>query len=107
MSTNPSATPAEKPGAPRQPETSNPESLVREALDDIVLVIGGTAAIHGLDDDLIWSVMKRLDRIRVRLLRRLKGLAPRDELELNPTKLPRVHPAVEEFLVRNCMAVGE
>jgi hypothetical protein len=82
MSTNPSATPAEKPGAPQQPETSNPESLVREALDDIVLVIGGAAAIHGLDDDLIWSVMKRLDRIRV-------------------------HPAVEEFLVRNRMAVGE
>ena len=43
--------------------------------------------------------MKRLDRIRVRLLRDLKGLAPRNEEEPKAPKPPRVHAAVEEFLV--------
>jgi len=108
MSTNPSATPIEEPGTPAQTTPSiNPEVLAREALDDIALIIGGAAAIHQLDDDLVWSVMRRLDRIRVRLLRDLKGLAPRDKCDPNLTKPPRVHVAVEEFLVRNRMAMGE
>jgi hypothetical protein len=108
MSKNLSAAPIERLTALIEAAPGNdPDSLVREALDDIALVIGGAAAIHGLDDDLIWSVMKRLDRIRVRLLRDLKGLAPRDESEPNPARPPRVHAAVEEFLVRNRMAMGE
>jgi hypothetical protein len=83
------------------------ETLVRNALDDIVVVVGGAAALHQLDDDVVWSVMKRLDRIRVRLLRDLKGLAPRNEEELNGPKPPRVHPAVDEFLARNRAGMGE
>ena len=108
MSTNPSATPiekrtAQKAAAPR----TNPESLVRESLDDIALVIGGAAALHHIDDDLVWSVMKRLDRIRVRLLRDLKGLAPYDGFQPNPVKPPRLHAAVEEFLARNRAGMEE
>lgn len=93
------------PAAALAPKT--PETLVREALDDIALVIGGAAAIHHLDDDLVWTVMKRLDRIRVRLLRDLKGLTPCDELELNPAWPPRIHAAVDEFLARNRTGMGE
>ncbi|HWR49694.1 MAG TPA: hypothetical protein VN428_01210 [Bryobacteraceae bacterium] len=108
MSLTPSARDTEKPGPPAPLFTGlAPESLAREALDDIALVIGGAAALHQLDDDLVWTVMKRLDRIRVRLLRDLKGLAPRDEFEPSVAKPPRVHAAVEEFLVRNRMGSGE
>lgn len=108
MSTNLSATPiakraAQKPAAPR----TNPESLVRESLDDIALVIGGAAALHHIDDDLVWSVMKRLDRIRVRLLRDLKGLTPYDGYPPNAVKPPRLHAAVEEFLARNRAGMEE
>ncbi len=104
----PSATNWAGPPPPTMPApASNPETLVREALDEIALVIGGAAAIHHLDDDLIWSVMKRLDRIRVRLLRDLKGLTPRDEFELNPAWLPRIHAAVDDFLDRNRTGIGE
>jgi hypothetical protein len=108
MSTNPSATPIEKRAAqkPAVPRT-NPESLVRESLDDIALVIGGAAALHHIDDDLVWTVMKRLDRIRVRLLRNLKGLAPDHEFQSNPLKSPRLHAAVEEFLARNRAGMEE
>jgi hypothetical protein len=108
MSTNLSAIPiekraAQKPAAPR----TNPESLVRESLDDIALVIGGAAALHRIDDDLVWSVMKRLDRIRVRLLRDLKGLTPHDGCQPNPVKPPQLHAAVEEFLARNRAGMEE
>ena len=103
--TNPTGPPP--PTMPAAAPPSNPETLFREALDDIALVIGGAAAIHNLDDDLIWTLMKRLDRIRVRVLRDLKGLTPRDELELNRTSPPRVHAAVDEFLVRNRTGMGE
>jgi hypothetical protein len=86
---------------------SNVESLVREALADVALVIGSAAALHHLDDDLVWTVMKRLDRIRIRLLRELKGLTPREEYESGGARLPRIHAAVDAFLVRNRDGIGE
>jgi len=104
---NTSAAPVAK--SPINPQSAGTptETLVRNALDDIVVVVGGAAALHQLNDDVVWSVMKRLDRIRVRLLRDLKGLAPRNEEELNGPKPPRVHPAVDEFLARNRAGMGE
>lgn len=83
------------------------ESLVREAFNDIALVIGGVAVLHQLDDDLTWTLMKRLDRIRVRLLRDLKGTSRRDDFEPAVAQPPRVHAAVDEFLVRNRSGMGE
>ncbi|MBI4902877.1 MAG: hypothetical protein HY820_04530 [Acidobacteria bacterium] len=79
---------------------------MREAFDDIALVIGGVAVLHHLDDDLTWTLMSRLDRIRVRILRDLKGLPPR-ELFAKHAAPPRVHAAVEEFLLRNRTEMGE
>jgi hypothetical protein len=83
------------------------EGMVREAFDDVALLIGGVAVIHHLDDDLTWTLMKRLDRIRVRLLRDLKGNSRRDDFEPAGTQPPRVHAAVEEFLIRNRAGTGE
>ena len=81
MNPKPSATPGTRPES-QHPVMLPPlpaEPLVRAAMDDIALVVGGAAALHRLDDDLVWTLMKRLDRIRVRLLRDLRGLAPRQE----------------------------
>jgi len=83
------------------------EAIVRDAFDDVALVVGGVAVLHNLDDDLIWTLMKRLDRIRVRLLRSLKGSSAREEFEPNPAKPPRTHAAVDEFLSRNRIRAGE
>jgi hypothetical protein len=86
---------------------NDPETLVREAFNDIALLIGGVAVLHHLDDDLTWTLMKRLDRIRVRLLRDLKGTVRLDGIEPATANPPRVHSAVEEFLVRNRAGMGE
>lgn len=108
MGTNAPAIPIDNADPAKSPvPDQNLESLIRAALDDIALVFGGAAVLHQLDDDLVWTVMKRLDRIRVRLLRDLKGLAPRGEFEPTTAKPPRVHAAVEEFLIRNRAAMGE
>ena len=47
--------------APPRGKLPDTEGLLREAFDDIALVIGGVTVIHHLDDDLIWTLMKRLD----------------------------------------------
>jgi len=102
-----SAAPEQKPpiGPPRA--DTQTQTLVRSALDDIAVVVGNAASMHELDDALVWSVSSRLDRIRVQLLRDLKGLEPRNEAEPGTRELPRVHPAVDEFLARNRAGMGE
>ena len=67
MSTTSSATHPGGPPAAVQPEPtlSNPESFVREAFDDIAILIGGAASYH-LEDDLLWTMMTRLDQMCIR-----------------------------------------
>ena len=108
MNSAPSASKSNHDPAQAPPRAkSDIESLVRQSFDDIALVVGGAAVIHHLDDDLTWTLMKRLDRIRVRLLRDLKGISHRDDFEPAVAKPPRVHAAVDEFLVRNRAGMGE
>jgi hypothetical protein len=106
-----SASPEKQADQPRPPMPGRPlpaaDALVRDAFDDIALVVGGVAVLHNLDDDLTWTLMKRLDRIRIRLLRDLNGHARRDGFEPSVAKPPRVHPAVDEFLARNRAGMGE
>ena len=108
MNSPPSATKSNHDQGQAPPNTkSDTEDLVREASNDVALVIGGVAVLHHLDDDLTWTLMKRLDRIRVRLLRDLKGISRSDGFEPSAAAPPRVHAAVEEFLVRNRAGMGE
>ena len=109
MNSPPSATKAATNQTQTEPARTRTgtEGTVRDAFDDVALLIGGVAVIHHLDDDLTWTLMKRLDRIRVRLLRDLKGNSRRDDFEPSVAQPPRVHAAVEEFLVRNRAGMGE
>ena len=108
MNSAPSATKSNKDQGQAPPSAkSDTENLVREAFNDVALVIGGVAVLHHLDDDLTWTLMKRLDRIRVRLLRDLRGLSHREDFEPAIAQPPRVHAAVDEFLVRNRAGMGE
>ena len=101
MSSTPSASPGKTQPARRQQSPKDARTLLREAFDDVALVIGGAAVLHRVDDDLTWTLLARIDRIRVRLLEELKGLPAKDLFEPRTAWPPRVHPAVEAFLVRN------
>ncbi len=108
MSSTPSATNTCKTQSASARESklpTNVESLLREAFDDVALFIG--AASHHLDDALTWTLMERLDRIRVRLLRELRKLPRKDLFRSGSEWPPRVHPAVEAFLIRNQPEMGE
>ena len=76
----------------------------RELIDDLfeeeALVIGGLVAVHKMDDDLVWRLVKNLDVIRGKVLRRLEDRAPTDEDGPPPSK-PNLkpHPAIEDFLL--------
>lgn len=83
------------------------DGLIRDCFDDTALLMGSIASISSLDDDILWTVMKRLDRIRVRLLRNLSELGGREDFESMVVRPPRTHPAVDEFLAHNRAGTGE
>lgn len=75
--------------------------LVLDLFEEEALVIGGLAAVHDLDDDLVWRLMRNLDVIMDKSLRRLESSDaagashPKGEsLKVTP------HPAIEDFLLK-------
>lgn len=81
------------------------EFVIRCALDDIACAIGTVAALYELEDDAVWSIMKWVDRLRIRLFRQLKGGSLIDEVSVKGPL--RRHAAVKEFLERNRYRIGE
>ncbi|MFH1690266.1 MAG: hypothetical protein ABIE42_08515 [Candidatus Eisenbacteria bacterium] len=74
-------------------------SLIDDLFEEEVLVIGGLVAIHDLDDDLVWRLVRSLSAIRGRVLRRLDDELSLDEMEPQEQRpKARSHPAVSEFL---------
>ena len=74
--------------------------LITDLFEEEALVIGGLVAVHKVDDDLVWRLVKNLDVIRGKVLRRL------DDEELpgdasTPARRPHLkpHPAIEDFLL--------
>ena len=74
--------------------------LIDDLFEEEALVIGGLVAVHELDDDLVWRLVKNLDVIRGKVLRRLEDKAPADE-DAVPARRPNLkpHPAIEDFLL--------
>ncbi len=72
------------------------DRLFRDAFEDVALIIGGVAVAHSLRDDLVHSLVRRLNAVRMRTLARL-----RSELERAPGGPSLCHPAVEQFLLAN------
>lgn len=74
--------------------------LINDLFEEEALVIGGLVAVHKVDDDLVWRLIKNLDVIRGKILRRLEDEAPPDETDPSyrrPNLKP--HPAIEDFLL--------
>ncbi len=46
--------------------------LITDLFEEEALVIGGLVAVHKMDDDLVWRLVKNLDVIRGKILRRLE-----------------------------------
>lgn len=75
--------------------------LILDVFEEEALVIGGLAAIHGLEDDLVWRIMCNFDVILDKSLRRLKSSdtdGPKNPADTVPNAKP--HPAIEDFLLK-------
>ena len=79
--------------------TADAKDLVNDLFEEEALVIGDLVAVHEMDDDLVWRLMKHLDVLRGKVLRRIEDQAPADEKTPpgRPTLTP--HPAIEDFLL--------
>jgi hypothetical protein len=74
--------------------------LITDLFEEEALLIGGLIAVHKIDDDLVWRLVKNLDVIRAKTLRRLDH----DELQSDAgsaTSRPNLkpHPAIQDFLL--------
>jgi hypothetical protein len=77
-------------------DTPEVEALLRDTFDDVALLIGGTAALHPVQDNFVRSLLRRLERVRNRAFSRLPRVVQREgRYSSHPCPL---HPAVEDFL---------
>lgn len=75
-------------------------TLINDLFEEEALLIGGLIAVHKIDDDLVWRLIKNLAVIRGKILRRLDDNTPPDEAEpLHRRPNLRPHPAIEDFLL--------
>ncbi len=75
------------------------KELLDELLEEEALLIGGSIALHQVEDDFIWKLMKGLDQIRDRFMARIEDMSedsPVTSRHLNLTP----HPAIEHFLLK-------
>jgi hypothetical protein len=80
--------------------TSEARALINDLFEEEALVIGGLVAVHRMDDDLVWRLVKSLDVIRGKILRRLEDRARPDDEEPRPRRPDsKPHPAIEDFLL--------
>lgn len=82
---------------------SKPEArqIVNDLFEEEALILGGLFAVHRSDDDLIWRLMKSLESLRARTLRRIAD-SDQPPSESRNADMPDMapHPAVEAFLAR-------
>ena len=81
--------------------TAEARALILDLFEEEALVIGGLVAIHEVEDDLVWRLIRNLDIIRVRTLRRLANCNPAGP-ERSAAGRPNLkpHPAIEDFLLK-------
>ena len=74
--------------------------LITDLFEEEALLIGGLVAVHKVDDDLVWRLVKNLDVIREKILRRLEDKELAEDAS-PPPRRPHLkpHPAIEDFLL--------
>ena len=73
--------------------------FISDIFREEALLIGSITATHDIDDEVVWTLCRNLDQIRLRFLRKLgranrRRKSPMDSIHAKP------HPAVRELLRR-------
>jgi len=75
-------------------------SVLARVFVDEALMVGGLVALHGLDDEVVWSLIRGLDQIREQALRQLAQGPERGSRNVSAQSGPVPHPAIQEFLAK-------
>ena len=80
---------------------SDVEGLIRDLFEEQALALGGLMAIHDIEDDLVWRLVRNMDVIREKIVHRLDDsqYAEEDTLRGDEAQF-KPHPAIEEFLAK-------
>jgi hypothetical protein len=79
--------------------TTEARELIDDLFEEEALALGGLVVLHEVDDQLVWRLVRNMDAVRGKALRRLEEKEPRDRDRGSLAEpLPRPHPAIEEFL---------
>jgi hypothetical protein len=78
------------------------KDLIEGLFEEEALVIGGIVALYGMEDSMVWRLMRNLDEIRRKTLKRFddEDKDPSDSEGLAKGANLKPHPAIEEFLLR-------
>ena len=75
--------------------------MILNLFEEEALIIGGLVAIHELEDDFVWRIMKNLDVILGKTIRRLDDRDSIEDPKVKPGHPnPKPHPAIEDFLLK-------
>ena len=77
------------------------KQLILDLFEEEALAIGGLVALHSVEDDVVWRIVRHLDRIREKTMRRLEcwnSNSTEGESVRRPDLKP--HPAIDEFLMK-------
>jgi hypothetical protein len=77
------------------------KKIILDSFEEQALVIGGLVAVHNVEDDLVWRLMKSFDVILGKALKRLHvPSSDRDQESAAGRVNVKPHPAIEEFLLK-------
>lgn len=78
---------------------ANPRALIDDLFEELVLAVGGLIASHPVGDEFVCRMVRSLEVVRSKALRRLSdGQTPGHSLSRNRLAAP--HPAIEQFLAQ-------
>jgi hypothetical protein len=70
--------------------------MLTDIFEEIALIIGGLEHCYEIPDDAIWTLIRSIDAVRLRAVKRLNGVE-----STGPTKRLVPNPAIEEFILKN------
>lgn len=75
--------------------------LITEIFEETALVLGGLVAVHRVDDDFVWRLIKGLDAVCSKTFRRIDERDTTVEVDTADGEIRlRPHPAIEDFLLK-------
>lgn len=81
-------------------QTTDARKLLDATFEELALVLGGIFAVHDVQDEAVWQIMKHLDLAHENALAKIEGFDPDARRAASPRSEYSHHPAVEALLLK-------